>query len=68
MYVNPTDELIPYDGLPNETVDTVNIIQAVIGFLLGAAGIAFAIVCLIFNFYFRNKRQCIISKLRQLYT
>ena len=38
-------------------IDTVPIALMVIIFLLAAAGIMFAIVCLVFNFVFRNKRH-----------
>ena len=50
------DELVPYDGVPMEQIDTVPISLVVIVFLLVAAGITFTIVCLIFNFVFSNKR------------
>ena len=37
-------------------IDTVSTAQVVLGILLGIAGITFAILCLVFNFYFRKKR------------
>ena len=55
-FVQRTDGLTPYDGMPNVEIDTVSTTQAVLGILLGIAGISFAILCLVFNLYFRTKR------------
>ena len=49
-----TDGMIPYDGVPEMAVATVHISISVIFGLLASVGIAFALICLIFNFYFRN--------------
>ena len=56
-----TDELVPYDGMPMEQIDTVPISLVVIIFLLAAAGITFTVICLVFNFVFSNKRYVYIT-------
>ncbi len=47
---------IPYDGYPEESIDQYNIIMFVIYITMSTAGLIFAIVCLIFNIAFRNKK------------
>ena len=46
----------PYDGVPNEEVMPVHSSLTVIFSILAAAGIAFGVVCLAFNFIFRNRK------------
>ena len=50
------DGLVPYDGVPGEEYVTVAIPVTVVYILLSVAGIIFAVLCLIFNFVYRNKR------------
>ena len=50
------DGLVPYDGVPGEKYVTVAIPVTVVYILLSVAGIIFAVLCLIFNFVYRNKR------------
>lgn len=47
---------IPYDGIPFEEVVTLHVSVTVIFLLLASAGMVFTVVCLIFNFAFRNRR------------
>jgi hypothetical protein len=47
---------VPYDGKPIEIIETVDISLTVIFILLSTIGIVFTIVCLIFNFIFRDKK------------
>ena len=49
--------LVPYDGVPTNKYVTVAIPVTIVYILLSVAGIIFAILCLIFNFVYRNKRQ-----------
>ena len=51
--------LIPYDGVPTEEVVSVHLSLTVIFSILATAGIAFGVVCLAFNFIFRNKKWVI---------
>ena len=53
----PSGRLVPYDGVPTIEYVTVAIPVTVVYVLLSVAGIIFAILCLIFNFVYRNKRQ-----------
>ena len=46
----------PYDGVPIEEVVSVDLSLTVIFSVLATVGIAFAVVCLVFNFIFRNKK------------
>jgi hypothetical protein len=46
----------PYDGRPVEIIEAVNISLTVIFIVLATAGIVLAIVCLIFNFIFRERK------------
>ena len=45
-----------YDGVPNETIDTVDLSVACLFCVLASAGIVFACVCLVFNFSFRKEK------------
>ena len=47
---------VPFDGMPNERIATANIALVVVIDVFAAAGLTFAVVCLTFNFIFRNKR------------
>ena len=47
---------IPYDGKPTEITRTVDISLTVIFIVLSTVGIIFAIICLIFNFVFRERK------------
>ena len=49
----------PYDGVPDMVTVAVSVVQTVVFSLLAAAGIVFAVVCLIFNFIFRNRKLVI---------
>lgn len=50
------DGLIPYDGVPIEMTETVELPLTVLYSLLATAGIIFAIICLVFNFHFRKQK------------
>ncbi len=54
------DGLVPYDGVPIEETVTVNVSLTVIYTLMATAGIIFTIICLGFNFIFRD-RKCVLS-------
>ena len=47
---------IPNDGIPLKDTVTVAIPLTVMFILLATAGLVFTIVCLAFNFIFRNKK------------
>ncbi|CAI8023404.1 Gamma-aminobutyric acid type B receptor subunit 1 [Geodia barretti] len=50
---------VPYDGVTvNEEVLAVHVALTVVLTFLSCAGIIFSIVCLLFNFYFRNTKNC----------
>ncbi len=51
-----SDGLIPYDGVPVEQIETVAVSLTVIYSIFATLGISFAIVCLTFNFIFRNRK------------
>ena len=46
----------PYDGVPIEVLETVDLSLTVIFIVLSTFGIVLAIVCLIFNFIFRERK------------
>ena len=46
----------PYDGRPVEVIGAVDISLTVIFVVLATAGIVLAIICLIFNFIFRERK------------
>ena len=48
--------LVPYDGITDKVLVTVALPVTLIFVVLASAGIIFAILCLVFNFVFRNKR------------
>ena len=48
--------LVPYDGVPTEKEVSVDLSLTVIFSILATAGIVFGVVCLAFNFIFRDKR------------
>ena len=52
-------EGVPYDGVPGEDIWTAFIPLVVVIYLLAAAGIFFAIVCLTFNYIFRNRKYTV---------
>lgn len=57
---------IPYDGVPGEDIRTAFIPLVIVIYLLAAAGIFFAIVCLAFNYIFRNrkyKQSCVHAEM-----
>ncbi len=56
VYLCYPDGLVPYDGVPIEEIETVAVPLTVIYTLLATAGIIFAIVCLVFNFVFRQRK------------
>jgi hypothetical protein len=47
---------VPHDGLPESDIATVYVPVAVIFILLDVCGLAFALVCLVFNVLFRDKK------------
>ena len=47
---------IPNDGIPDEDIVTVHIGITVVYVTLATAGLMFAVVCLVFNLVFRQKR------------
>ena len=52
----PPDNLVPYDGVPNEETVSVEAGLAAVFIVLATAGIIFALVCIIFNAVNRNKK------------
>ena len=48
-------EGVPHDGTIQEEVVTVHLSVTVLIVILAAAGLVFTIVCLVFNFVFREK-------------
>ena len=50
----------PYDGVPREKIVTAHIAVVVIIYIFAAAGVIFSIVCLTFNFAFRNTKYIIL--------
>ena len=51
------DGLIPYDGTIQYEQSTVNIAITIVCSVLATAGLTCAIVCIIFNFVFRKRKQ-----------
>ena len=49
-------DLIPYDGVPLQEEVSVALPLTVTFAILAAAGIVFAVACLVFNCIFRNKK------------
>ena len=47
---------IPNDGIPIEEVVTVSISLTVVYVILATAGLVFAVVCLLFNLIYRQKK------------
>ena len=47
---------IPHDGVPMKAPSTVILPVALTVILLNVGGIAFALICLIFNIVYRNKK------------
>ena len=47
---------VPYDGTPTAVIETVHISLTVIFTVLSTIGIVFTIVCLAFNFVFRDRK------------
>ena len=54
-------DLIPSDGVAKEDLATVILPVALILILFEIAGLVFAIICLVFNIAYRNKKQ-VLSK------
>ena len=54
---------VPYDGVPNNRLVTIEFPLAVFYIILGALGIVFAVSCLCFNFIFRKKPLVYIKKM-----
>ena len=50
------DGIVPYDGVPIEVEVHASLALAVVIYILAAAGVVFAIVCLVFNFAFRQRK------------
>ena len=55
LYLVPAG-LVPYDGVALEVTKTVNLALVVFCVVIATSGILYAIVCLVFNFYFRNTK------------
>ena len=49
-------EGIPNDGIPVEEVVSVSVALTVVYVILATAGLVFAVVCILFNLFFRQKR------------
>ena len=49
-------EGIPNDGIPVEEVVSVSVALTVVYVILTTAGLVFAVVCILFNLFFRQKR------------
>ncbi len=49
-------EGIPPDGTPIEIINTIHVALIIIMDIMAIVGVTFAIVCLVFNIVFRNKR------------
>lgn len=47
---------VPHDGLPDSDIATIFVSVAVMFTLLDVCGLAFALVCLVFNVLFRDKK------------
>ena len=58
MFSSPPTSLAgtPSDGVPREEAVTVVLPLTIIYIALATLGVMFAIVCLAFNFIFRNKK------------
>ena len=54
--VNSPLDGTPYDGTPVEIPVTVDISLTVVFIVLSTTGIVFAIICLAFNFIFRDRK------------
>ena len=52
---------VPIDGIPRTEVATISVPVAIVFIFVEACGLVFAIVCLLFNFIFRNKRYFALS-------
>ena len=48
---------VPYDGVAEEEVISIALPVTVIFSVLGACGVVFAIICLLFNFIFRKYKS-----------
>ena len=55
---------VPPDGTPVVIVTTVFLPLSIVYFVAVAIGITFAIVCLLFNFFFRNRKWVLLSNLK----
>ena len=62
-----TDGQIPYDGVPVVVIDTVHIGIIIFFGVLIAGGIIFSVICLIFNFYYRNTMYAITKASYHVY-
>ena len=47
---------VPYDGIPTKDISTVSVALVAVIYVCAAAGVIFAVVCLVFNFIFRKKK------------
>ena len=67
---------VPQDGVRINTTVTIHVATTVIFTVLASSGIAFTVICLVFNCYFRNKmyvcsinngvRRCCIPSYQKL--
>ena len=51
-----TTDGVPPDGTPQEVIHTFQLGLVIVFYFLAAVGTIFSVVCLLFNFVFRNKR------------
>ena len=47
---------VPIDGIPRIEIATISVPVAVIFIFIEVCGLVFTIVCILFNFIFRNKK------------
>ena len=48
--------LTPHDGVANKAILSVHLVVTVLCSLMATLGVIFAVVCLIFNFIYRNSK------------
>ena len=62
-------DLVPHDGVADDAISTVILPVAAILILFEIVGLVFAIVCLVFNIAYRNKKQVFtVQLLHTVYT
>ena len=48
--------MVPYDGIPSEETISINAAVTALFVILATAGVAFTVICLLFNIIFRNSK------------